>query len=150
MTSFGDSMCSPDLISPADYQRFALPYQQRLQRAISEQNPTHRVLCHICGNTTRILSELAAIGFSGVELDYKTDQEKLVTAVRGKTVLFGTLDPSGVFCLGTPSLVIEKTRELLARFSTGGLVIGAGCALPAETPSANIAAFVETVKNVRR
>ena len=62
-------------------------------------------------------------------------------------MLFGPIDPSSVFCMGTPLLVAAETRNILERFPKGGLVIKFGCAIPAEAPPENIYAFAEMVRN---
>jgi len=143
MTSFGDSMGSPDLISPKMFQKFVVPYHKRLFRDLSEQGI--QAVCHICGKTDKILDMWAETGFSGVELDYKTDIPKAAKAMQNRSVVFGVIDPSGVFCFGDESTVKQNTQAVMDCFPEGGLVIGAGCALPAETPSKNIEAFVQAV-----
>jgi uroporphyrinogen decarboxylase len=144
VTSFGDSSCGPDLISRDMYRRFSLPFHRRIaEDAASSGVP---VVCHICGRLDRILPDVAAAGFPAVEADYKTD---LAEAARvfgeSRVTMFGPIDPSGVFYFGTPDAVRAETRKVLDAFGGRGLVIGAGCALPAGTPEANIRAFAETV-----
>ena len=146
-TSFGDSMGSPDLISPKLFRKFVAPFQQRLAQDLSQRGI--KTICHVCGKTDAILEPLAESGFAGYEIDYKTDIPKARQVMNGRSVLFGIIDPSGVFCLGNEQAIVSATTELLELFADGGLVIGAGCALPAETPSENIAAFVKTVRSHR-
>jgi len=143
MTSFGDSMGSPDLISPKMYRQFVAPFHRRLVSDLSDRNI--QTVCHICGKTDRILDVWSESGFSGVELDYKTDIPQAAAAMRDRSVVFGVIDPSGVFCFGDKATIEQSTQEVMDSFPDGGLVIGAGCALPAETPSANIETFVQTV-----
>ena len=145
MTSFGDSMGSPDLISPAMYRMFVAPFHKRLAGDLARLGI--RTVCHICGNTDMILEPWAESGFSGMEIDHKTNIPQAAETMKRKSVVFGVLDPSGVFCLGDETKVVWSTRSVLDCFSHGGLVIGAGCALPAETPSENIHAFVQTVRS---
>lgn len=147
MTSFGDSSCGPDLISRDMYRKYAMPYHIRLQKDLSALGI--KSLCHICGNTDRIVEDLASVGFDAVEIDYKTDVDKAAAALKGKSVMFGPIDPSGMFYFGTPEAIAAETRRVLDIFKGEGLVIGAGCALPATTPEANIRAFVQTVRNYR-
>ncbi|MGL6194265.1 MAG: uroporphyrinogen decarboxylase family protein [Thermoguttaceae bacterium] len=149
ITSFGDSFCGPDLISPKLYRKFAAPFQKRLADEL--RNRGIQTVCHICGNTDLILEDLASIGFAGLEIDYKTNIPLARKLLRNRSVVFGVIDPSGVFCHGTPEIIRKNTETVLDIFTensnTNGLVIGAGCALPAETPSGNIRVFIETVRN---
>jgi uroporphyrinogen decarboxylase len=144
MTSFGDSMCSPDLISPTMYQKFAAPFQKRLAAELATDGI--ETVCHICGNTTRILQTMSECGFAGVEIDYKTDIAEVQKTMNKKTTVFGILDPSGTFCFGDEQTVKEKAMQVLETFHGKGIIIGAGCALPAETPTENIKTFVRTVR----
>ena len=144
MTSFGDSMGSPDLISPKMYRQFVAPFHSRLVRDLSRNGIA--TVCHICGKTDAILQDWSEHGFTGVEIDYKTDIVKASQIMKSKSVVFGIIDPSGVFCRGTRDAIVSDTQKNLALFPEGGLVLGAGCALPAETPPENIFAFVRSVR----
>ncbi|MEA2026681.1 MAG: uroporphyrinogen decarboxylase family protein, partial [Chloroflexota bacterium] len=56
----------------------------------------------------------------------------------------GTIDPSGIIARGTPDDVTRAAREELAILGPGGgLIFGAGCALPPDTPADNIHALIE-------
>ena len=144
-TSFGDSTSGPDLISPRIYRKFAKPFHKRLNEQLKKANIT--TICHICGNLDKIVPDIAEIGFPGVEIDYKTNIALAHKAFAGKSVIFGPIDPSGIFCLGTPEDVRRETQLVLDEFSGRGIVIGTGCALPPNTPEENIRAFTETVRS---
>jgi MtaA/CmuA family methyltransferase len=144
-TSLGDSPAGPDVISPAMFQRFARPYQERLVRDLTKDGIF--VLIHICGNTSPILDQLAEYPFCAFELDYKTDTTKAKATVGAGHVLFGNVDPSGVIARGTVQQVRETTRGLIAHWKPGSkFVLNAGCAIPASTPPENLKAFIETAK----
>lgn len=147
MTSFGDSSTGPDLISREMYRKYALPYHKRLQKDLKDSGVP--VLCHICGKTDIILEDLAEVGFDAVELDYKTDIEAAHRILQGKSVLFGPIDPSGIFFAGTADQVRKETERVFSICGGKELVIGAGCALPAGVPEENLRIFSETVKNYR-
>ncbi len=147
ITSFGDSSCGPDLISLDMYRRFAKPFHQKLQKEMERENI--KTICHICGNTDLILPDLTDIGFAGIEVDYKTNIEKAAELMHGKNVLFGPIDPSGVFYFGTPDVVTKETQQVLDIFKGKNLVIGSGCALPSGTSEENIRAFANQVKAYR-
>jgi uroporphyrinogen decarboxylase len=102
---------------------------------------------HICGDTTRILGGMLATGADALELDYKTDVVTARDALRGRAVFIGNIDPSGVLALGTPALVEARTRELLEVFAgVPGFILNAGCAIPAETPPANLRALIAAAR----
>lgn len=145
LTSFGDSTCGPDVISPKAYRKFSKPFQLRLNQELKKLNI--KTICHICGKLDLIVEDLAEIGFDGMEIDYKTNIPLAKEKFFGKSLIFGPIDPSGVFCLGSPAKVTDETQKVLDLFPSGGIVIGAGCALPAETPEANMRSFSNTVKS---
>ena len=145
MVSNGDSPAGPDLVSPAMYAEFARPYETRLVDEAHALGLPYTL--HICGNTTRILDGMLATGADALELDYKTDVCAARDAMRGRAAFIGNIDPSSVLALGTPALVEARTRELLEIFAdVPGFVLNAGCAIPAETPPANLRAMIAAAR----
>lgn len=144
-TSLGDSTAGPDVVSPAMFDRFARPYQERLVRDLAAEDIF--VLIHICGNTGPILPLLAEYTRCGFELDYKTDAAEAKVTVGSNHVLFGNIDPSGVIGRGTPGEVREACRRLIESWKPrGGFVLNSGCAIPPSAPSENIAALVASAR----
>jgi MtaA/CmuA family methyltransferase len=144
-TSLGDSLAGPDVISPGMFARWARPYEERLVKELASEGIF--TVIHICGDTSRILDLLSGYDFCGFELDYKTDAVRAKANVGAGHVLFGNIDPSGVIARGTPAMVREKTRELIALWKPGGLfVLNAGCAIPANTPEENVRALIATAR----
>lgn len=146
--SNGDSPAGPDMISPRMYRKFAWPFE----KAIAAES--HRLgqpyILHICGKTDLILADMAATGADGLELDQKTDMRLARGLLENRAAFVGNIDPSGVLALGTPGLVAAKTRELLEVFAGApGFILNAGCAIPAETPSANLKAMIDTARSFR-
>jgi uroporphyrinogen decarboxylase len=94
-----------------------------------------------------ILTDMVATGADGLELDYKTDARFAHRILRGQTVFVGNIDPSGVLAFGTPSIVEQKTRELLKVFAdTPRFVLNAGCAIPPTTSPENLKAMIRTAR----
>lgn len=84
-------------------------------------------------------------------LDYECDLSAIKAATRGRVTIVGTIDPSEVIARGTPADVAEAAREELAVLAPGGgLILGAGCALPPETPAENLRALVEAAHRLGR
>jgi uroporphyrinogen decarboxylase len=145
MTSNGDSVAGPDLVSPSIFRRYALPYDRRVAEASHALGLPY--ILHICGNTSAILDDMIATGADGLELDYKTDPRRAHDKTKDRTVFVGNIDPSGVLALGTPRLVEEKTLELLRIFAdTPRFILNAGCAIPPTTPPANLRAMIRTAR----
>jgi len=141
MLSNGDSSSGSSLISPRLHRKFAHPYEARLAALSHELGLPYAQ--HVCGNARPILADLVASGADALELDFKTDSRAAHDALSGRATLIGNIDPTGVMALGTPTLVEEKCRELMAIFAdTPRLILNAGCALPATTPPENLRAMI--------
>jgi len=145
MISHGDSPAGPEMISPAMYRKFALPWQKRIADLAHERGKAY--LLHICGSTEAILEDMLASDADAFDLDYKTDIKEIFRVFGDKAVLSGNIDPSGVMALGTPDLVAEKTREVLKAYEgSPRLIVCSGCALPPDTPEANMRAMIDAVR----
>jgi len=145
MVSNGDSPAGPDMISPAMYRTWALPYEQRAARQAHAAGKPH--MLHVCGNTAAVLDDLCQTGSDALELDYKTDPRLIHDHYKARVALSGNIDPSGVLAFGTPQLVAQRIRELLDVYrDSPRLILNAGCAIPAETPSENLRAMIEAAR----
>ncbi len=146
MISNGDSVAGPELISPAMFRAFALPYEKKI--VDHSHSLGFPYFLHICGNTSRIIDEMLETGSDGLELDYRTDAAMAHAKMKDRAVFIGNIDPSGVLALGTPRLVEEKTRELLTIFAdTPRFILNAGCAIPPITPPENLRAMINTARS---
>jgi MtaA/CmuA family methyltransferase len=146
MTSNGDSTAGPELISPAMFRTFALPYEQKIVQCSHELGLPY--VLHICGNASRIIDDMLETGSDGLELDYRTDAALACDKMKNRSVFVGNIDPSGVLALGTPALVEEKTRELLTIFAdVPRFVLNAGCAIPPMTPPENLKAMIHAARS---
>jgi uroporphyrinogen decarboxylase len=145
LTSLGDSLAGPDVTSPRMFNRFSRPYEERLVKDLAADGIF--VVIHICGDTSKILDMLAEYESCGFELDYKTDAVKAKQTAGKSHVLCGNIDPSSVLAQGTVEQVREATRKLISVWKPGGrFILNAGCAIPSTTPSENIHALLEIVK----
>ena len=146
MISNGDSSAGPEMISPEMYRKFGLPYEKRMAETAHELNLPYTL--HICGNTDSILQDMVNTGTDALELDYKTDINKVYEVCKDKVVLFGNIDPSGIIGLGTPGQVEEHVKKLLAIYKDSPrIVVNAGCAIPPFTPSENIKRMVSVTRD---
>ena len=149
MTSNGDSVAGPELVSPSLYRRYALPYDRRVADASHALGLPH--VLHICGNTTAILDDMISAGSDGFDIDYKTDPRHAHDRIKDRAVFLGNIDPSGVLALGGEDLVEEKTLELLRIFAdTPRFILNSGCAIPPTTPRGNLRTMIRTARNFTR
>ena len=145
MLSNGDSMAGPELVSPAIYRRYALPWEQQVTQAAHQQGRPY--VLHICGSTLPILQDMLTSGADALELDQRTDARRARELMGDQAVFIGNIDPSGVLARGSVGDVERATRALLAAFAdTPRFILNAGCAIPAETPPENLRALIRTAR----
>ncbi|MCK4465733.1 MAG: hypothetical protein KAU83_08480, partial [Bacteroidales bacterium] len=134
------------MISPEMYRRFALPWEKKLVEKSHELGLPYCL--HICGNTDLILNDMLETGTDALELDYKTDIQKVYNLCRDKHTFIGNIDPSGVLARGSKKDVEEKVNELLDIYKNSPrLIVNAGCAIPPDTPEENIERLIEVTRS---
>lgn len=131
----GDAIASQ--VSPKVYREFALPYEQRIFAAVREAGAVPRL--HICGNTRRILADMAASGAEVVDLDWMVDLGAASAAFGERVVPCGNQDPVAVMLNGAPDTVYGQVTACLETGSAR-LISMAGCEIPDGTPAANLQA----------
>ncbi len=132
----GDAIASQ--VSTTMYEKFALPYEQRIFAAVHEMGAHCRL--HICGDTTHILESMALSGADIVDLDWMVDIRKAAELFgAGGPAICGNFDPVRVMLRGTPTKVKAAVRDCLL---AGGprSISAAGCEIPDATPHQNLLA----------
>ena len=90
---------------------------------------------------------MVATGAQILELDYKTDPFTAKRIMQGKCTFLGPVNPELIWSAKTPEIVVETAHQAMEVLAPGGeFILGAGCALGANTPPENIHALVETAK----
>ena len=145
---FGDALASPDVVSPAIYREFALPYERKVVSKMKGKGSYIGI--HICGNVTAILPDLVTTGADLLDIDYKTDLYRVAELCRGKVVVRGPLDPSSVLYFGTPEVVKAKAKEAIEILGKrGGLLLGSGCDMSPDTPEENLQTMIRVAHDFR-
>jgi MtaA/CmuA family methyltransferase len=144
----GDSISGTDLISPAMYRSVALP----CQRTLSDEFRRAGIIFdfHICGNATPILHDMVSAGAAFLEIDEKTDMTVARGEVSDRCGIAGAISPR-LLRFGAVSEVENACRQLLGGWMPqGGLMLGPGCSLVAETPEENLRAMIRCGQDVGR
>jgi MtaA/CmuA family methyltransferase len=133
MVGLGDALASQ--ISPKMYERFALPYEQRIFEAIHRAGGFGRL--HICGKTTHLLPAMVRSGADVIDLDWMVDFGQASAAYGGQVSFCGNANPVAVMLQGTPDQVAQITQHCL-RVGGPRSFSGAGCEIPEGTPQENL------------
>jgi MtaA/CmuA family methyltransferase len=131
----GDAIASQ--VSPAMYRKFALPYEQRIFKAVHEMGALARL--HICGNTTRILPDMLSSDADIIDLDWMVDFHQAGQRYGRQVSLCGNFDPVAIALQGEAQQVYDATLDCIL---AGGprSFSGAGCEIPDGTPNENLRA----------
>lgn len=143
-TSMGDSYASPNLVSPAIYRKFALPYEKKVVEAMKDLSGAYAI--HICGDATKIVDDMGTTGTKILELDWKTDMGDARKRIPDDVVLMGNINPSDPLCIGKPETVLAQVKDMIARTRGRGIIISSGCAMGANTKPENMEALVQSAK----
>lgn len=139
----GDSLASINVISPAMYEKYALPYEKKAFEAWKKRGAM--TLLHICGNSTKVLDLYAQTGADIVELDSAVDLSYAKQTIGDKVCLCGNINPVAVFYNGKPDDVEREAVDCIEKAARGsGFILGSGCEIPMDTPPENIEALVRT------
>jgi len=135
---------SNQVISPKQFEKFALPYHVRYHEKLKEMN-VGRFFFHVCGDQTKNLPSLSAAALwphpsilsFGHEVDILTAAEFFPF-----DIMYGNVDPQ-VIQMGQPHQVHEMAKALIERGKSldAGFVLSAGCELPPLAPAANVFAM---------
>lgn len=128
MTGYGNSSEGCSVISPRMFRKFSLKYEKQLAAQLKAEGILGN-MCHICGDVTPILKDLAETGCPAYEFDWKTDARKVFEIGYGKFVLSGNVDPA-LFSIGTPQEIYDRSVELCDLYrGKGGFILCSGCAI---------------------
>jgi len=145
VVTIGDALASGSLISPAAFERYALPYQRRLAAAVRHKGGLFGI--HVCGDTNRILPGLVASGAHMLEFDSPTRFKLAWEASRDRICLLGNVDTSEIMARGTPQQVEEECRWRIELVKPhGGFILSTGCAISPNVPEANLRAMLESAR----
>ncbi len=138
MLGAGDAAAS--LISPAMYREFALPYEQRVCDVIHRAGGL--VKLHICGNTSRLLADMALSGADLYNVDHMVDFHRAMEVYGKAAKAFkGNMDPVADILFSTPDACRSKAKEMLAQAKGTQYMLSPGCEVPAEATDEVFRAF---------
>ena len=137
----GDAIASQ--ISPQMYDRFALPYEQRIFNAVHEMGALARL--HICGDTTQILANMVESGADIIDIDWMVDMGLAAKTFGDGPAVCGNFDPVRVMLQSTPEQVHQKVINCL-QLGGNRCISAAGCEVPDSTPHENLLAQVRALQ----
>ena len=144
VTSIGDALAGPNLISPDTYRRFAFEPERKLISEVQEYGIP--LALHICGNTNEIIEDMGKTGAKIIEIDWQLDLKNAREVLPESTVLMGNINPSTPLVFGTPDDVDLAVKNAIAATQGRGHFVSSGCALGRNTPPENLQAMIRAAR----
>lgn len=127
-----------DLVSPKTYQDFLLPIHKEINQRIG--GPT---ILHLCGNSSDRLRLFVEAGFDAYHFEWQVDSKIAVKVINHEISLIGNISNREALFRGTPEDVYKQARYSI---EAGVDILAPECAIPLQTPLANLKAIVEAAR----
>ena len=134
------------LVSPKLYADLVFPVHKKIFDKMAALGITGRL--HMCGNTLGILPYSSQCGAKIIDIDHMVDFNEALKAAEGRCILNGNINPvADVYSCDaahTRAAILacaEKVGKVRALFMPG-------CELPTETPTENVRAIAEALKEI--
>ncbi|MGB9498814.1 MAG: uroporphyrinogen decarboxylase family protein [Dissulfuribacterales bacterium] len=145
----GEPTTSNQIISPKQFEKFALPYIKEICESMLALGYKH-IFVHICGEQNRNLPYWAQIPFGDPGIVSIGHEVELETAAKyfPNDIILGNLDPA-ILQTGTPEEVYEATRKVVEKGKKlpTGFIFSPGCEVPPRSPVENVMAMTRAVND---
>jgi uroporphyrinogen-III decarboxylase len=125
-------------LSARSYREIAHPYLKQICDAF----PSDWVkVYHNDANVRPFLGDLADTGFDVLNWSHKVDLREVREKTNGRLCLMGNVPPLEVGVRGTPEMVAQSAREVLAKSDGQGLILSVGGGVSPGMPRENLRAL---------
>lgn len=125
-------------LSGASYREFAHPYLKQVCDAF----PSDWVkVYHNDANVRPFLGDLTGTGFDVLNWSHKVDVREVREKTNGRLCLMGNVPPLEIGVRGTPEMVAQSAREVLAKSEGQGLILSVGGGVSPGMPRENLRAL---------
>ncbi|MBP2626192.1 MAG: hemE 2 [Firmicutes bacterium] len=144
--SIADPVASGTMISEKHFREFAKPYLKQYSDRIIQRWGSGPFV-HICGDTTKIWSDMVDFGATVLSLDNQVDLAEAKNEVGHRACLSGNVRPNTLW-RGTPQQVAIEVKECLRKAydNPKGFILSSGCGLPVGTPVDNVIAMMDAAR----
>jgi len=132
-------------LSPDDYTRFALPYEQKIFESVNRQAAP--AILYINGSGT-FLERMATCGADVLSIDWRVQLNEARKRVGDHLTLQGNLDPCVL--LSTPEIIKEQARKLIDAGGGHRHILNLGHGILPMTPVENAKAFIDAATHNQR
>ena len=149
-----DATATADMISPAHFERFSLPYMREMVREVHALG--HKAILIYFGDVMDRLEQIAAIGADGLCVEtsmkgYVNDIATIADTIGDRVTLFANLDPVWVLEKASDdALAAEISRQVAAAQSARGFIISPASPITPGTPLSRVRRFIELAQQLGR
>jgi uroporphyrinogen decarboxylase len=145
----GEATASNQVISPMQFEKFALPYLKEEHQKILDMGYKH-IYCHICGEQNENLKYWAQVPFGDpgiISIGHEVDVLDAAKYLPNEIIL-GNLEPAKLQ-IETPEQIYEASREIIEKGKSidGGFIFSPGCGMPPMAPVDNMMAMTRAVED---
>lgn len=134
------------IMNPKMLDEFSSKYIKRLVDAV--QDDYFFLILHDCGSVTDSVESMYSTGCKGYHFGNGVDMKNIMPQIPADVLVFGNLDPSEVFTLGTPESIREKTLALLNDMKPyPHFILSSGCDLAPLVSNENIEAYYQACRD---
>jgi uroporphyrinogen-III decarboxylase len=147
-----DATATSDMISPAMYERFSLPYVKAMEEEIHRLG--HKAIVIYYGGVMDRLELIAATGADGFVYEasmkgFVNDTAEIASRIGNRMTLFANIDPVGILQNGSDAdLAAEIRRQVEAGRVARGFIISPASPITPATPLARVRRFLEMGREV--
>jgi uroporphyrinogen-III decarboxylase len=148
-----ECLASADMISPRLYERYALPYEEKLCSALRRMG--FKVILYFCGDVLPRLPYVRQLPIDALiveesKKDFVIDMGSVRQAAGPDLCLFGNVDAYDVLLKATPAgLQAEVQRQIDAAGRQGRFVMATGSPVTLDTPSDRVDLFSRLARQSR-
>jgi len=132
-------------LSPQDYDKFALPYQQQVIKKVKQIHPDTPLILYISGSAG-ILERMGRSGVDIVSVDWTVDMTDAKARLGQDFKVQGNLDPGVLF--GSQDLIASRIDDTVRKAGNRGHILNLGHGVLVGTPEENVRFFFETAKSL--
>lgn len=141
---------SNQLISPKNFQDFALPYIEELHEKVFAMGVKY-IEAHLCGDQNLNLPYWREVLFGDpgfVSFGHEVDIATAIDYLGDRSVLMGNLNTS-LIQSGTPQQVYELSKQCIekGKYAPRGFILAPGCELPPLAPPGNVWAMKKAIND---
>ncbi len=134
-------------LSPQDYEKFALPYQQRVVKQVKATHPDTPLILYINGSAG-LLERMGQSGVDIVSVDWTVEMKEARARLGANMGVQGNLDPCALY--GDKDFIRNRILDTIRQAGRRGHILNLGHGVLPTTPEENVAFFFETAKQADR